>query len=114
MVSRKCNLLETKRVFYHGKPWPVDEVQELAPAAFDYMDEKISLLVFGVLTISPVIEANGLADRVADIYNFGVISCSAEQMGAIQARLGLNEGVLELADEEDEESDIGNAGYLAL
>ena len=115
VVSHKCNVLETKSVFYQGRPWPVEQVQELAPTALDYVEGKISLLVFGVLTISPDIEPNVLADRLADVNNFGVISCTAEQMGAIQARLGLNEGVLGLLDEdEDDDSDIGNVGYMAL
>ena len=115
VISRKCNLLETETAFYGGEPWPVEDVLELAASRFDHLEGKASLLVFGVLTISPDIEPRVLADRLADVHNFGVINCTTEQMGAIQARLGLNDGVLsDSVEEEEAEPDIGNAGYLAL
>jgi hypothetical protein len=35
-----------------------------------------------------------LAAQLAKVHNFGEIRCTPEQMAAIQARLGLNEGEL--------------------
>ena len=47
----------------------------------------------------------------------GVINCAVEQMGPIQARLGLRDGELldsTRADESEPGTDIANIGYLAL
>jgi hypothetical protein len=65
------------------------------------------------------VDANLLASRLAKVHNYGVIRCTLAQMGALQAWLGVHEGVLESTaqakDEEEENgSDIGNANFLAL
>jgi len=113
VISRKCNVLETKTAFYEGEPWIVDGVLELAASRFDYLEGKSSLFVFGVLTISPDVEPGVLADRLADVHNFGLINCAVEQMGAIQARLRTNDGVLEESTEAGDTDGL-NVGYLAL
>jgi len=61
-----------------------------------------------------------LAARLAKVHNQGVIHCTPEQMGVIQARLGVHDGILqdstqkEEPETQDEQDFIGNANYLAL
>ena len=118
VMSRKCNILETQTIFYDGELWLVDGADELSASRFEYLTGKATLVVTGVLTIDPELEPRVLADRLAKVHNQGVISCTREQRGAIQARLGLSEGVLEVEKEEEEGEDgtrlLGNVNHLEL
>ena len=54
-------------------------------------------------------------ERDIYVHNLGEIRCASEQMGAIQARLGLSEGeLLDTAQAVTDKDGIGNVGYLAL
>jgi hypothetical protein len=67
------------------------------------------------LTIDPAVEPALLAEKVKQIVNFGAIACTPAQMGAVQARLTIDEG--ELVDSTQEASgelSIGNVGHLTL
>ena len=98
---------------------------------------KIAPVVKEVLTFSPGIEFQVLADRLAKFHNRGLINCTADQMGAIQARLGISSAVLSSSTEDEGDGDhmtaavesmvresiakgeetggvVGNAEYLAL
>jgi hypothetical protein len=117
-LSGKCNLLENSAIFYEGALWLVDGEQTLRAARFDYLDGRATLVVFGELAIDPNVEPRMLADRLASIHNFGQIRCTPEQMGALEARLAVNEGELEDSTAPEEPSSgepaIGNANYLAI
>jgi len=115
IIARKCNPLQTRVIFYEGDLWLVDDELHLRPSRFDYLEGQATLVVHGELTIDPQLDPKVLADRLAKVHNLGVIRCTPEQLGAIQARLGLSEGELEDSTRaETPEGGMGNVGYLAL
>ena len=118
VMSRKCNILETQTVFYDGELWLVDGAEELSASRFEYLTGKATLVVTGVLDIDPDLEPKVLADRLAKVHNQGVIRCTPEQRGAIQARLGIREGLLGAEDEERKAGEgarrLANVNHLAL
>jgi len=115
VISRKCNMLETRAVFYEGELWVVDGETDLPASRFDYLEGKATLVVLGELTIDPEVDPKVLADRLAKAHNLGVIRCTPEQMGAIQARLGLSDGVLQDSTQaEPTTAGMANVGHLTL
>jgi len=123
VLYRKCNVLETQAVFYEGELWLVDDELTLSPSRFDHLEGEATLIVFGEVTVAPDVDPAVLGERLAKVHNFGIIRCTPEEMGAIQARLGVSEGELvdsTLAEEAGEEADegtdvmVGNVGYLKL
>ena len=121
VIYRKCGP-ETRLALYEGELWTVDGVTQLPASRFDYLEGKATLFVSGVLTISPDVEPDVLADRLAFVHNTGIINCTPRQMGAIGARQGVSTGILEdstKAQEDDDEGEyadgiIGNVAYLAF
>jgi hypothetical protein len=120
VLSRKINLLESEQViFYDGELWLVESDLTLRASRFNYVEGKVTLVVLGDLTIAPDVDPKVLFERLAKVHNFGDVICTPEQMSAIEARLGINEGDLadstetEAEKEEDEEG-IGNVGHLSL
>ena len=132
VMSRKCDVTQNQLVLYEGTLWIIEDERELIPSTFEYLEGQVTLLVRGVVKISPEIEPSVIADRVAKIHNWGVISCTPGQMGAVQARLGISSGVLADSTKEEAEDEldknindrindasgqggvIGNVEYLAL
>jgi len=118
VLARKCDLLKTHVLFYEGELWLSDGEDQLRSSRFDYLEGKATLVVDGALTLEPGIEPKLLADRLARVHNFGLIRCTPQQMGAIQARLGTNEGMIQDSTRPEEaeagENQIGNANYLVL
>ncbi|MFT5377361.1 MAG: hypothetical protein ACI906_004199 [Candidatus Latescibacterota bacterium] len=117
VLVKKCNMLETKAVFYEGELWHIEDKSELLSSRFDYLAGKATLVVRDELHISPAIEPKLLAERLEKIHLFAEVYCTPEQMGAIQARLGINEGELidpARVEREVEEEGMGNIGHLAL
>jgi len=120
-IAAKCDVLKTKSIFYEGELLLVDDPTELIPSRFDYLEGKATLVVRDLLTISPDVDPKLLADRLHKVHNMEAIRCTPEQMGALQARMGLNEGVLidttakeEKKEEPKDENKIGNVGHLKL
>ena len=115
-LKTKLDLVADRVIFYAGQLWLFDQDHTLHASRFDYTEGKITALVTGDLRIAPDVEPDVLADRLLVIHNFGDIRCAPEQMGAIEARLGIQKGDLqeESPDEEREKYDIGNANILAL
>jgi hypothetical protein len=116
VIARKCDLMQTRSVFYEAELWLVEDESELVPSRFDYLEGRATLVVTGELAISPDVEPRVLAERLAKVHNLGEIYCTHEQMGAIQIRLGLSEGELleSTLNFDTEEGGIGNVGYLTL
>jgi hypothetical protein len=124
VIARKCNMLETDALFYEGDLWLVDNELTLPASRFDYLEGKATLVVLGELMLAPDVEPQVLINRLAKVHNFGEISCTPQQMGAIQSLLGVKYGELvdstkrkadEDVDEEEEKlGGMGNVGYLAL
>ena len=69
-----------------------------------------------VLEVDKDMEPGVLAQRLAKVHNMGAIKCTPEQKGAIQARLGTNEGAIGADEEEPMEGSrfLGNVNHLAL
>ena len=114
-IKSKLDLIEDRVIFYEGDLWLYDEEHTLHASRFEYSEGKATALVIGELRIEPDVSPATLADRFHVIHNLGEIRCTPEQMGAIEARLGIHEG--ELRDstlKEKEHYDIGNANVLAL
>lgn len=114
-VKSKLDPVEDRAVFYEGDLWLFDEEHTLHASRFDYAEGKATALVTGELRIEPDVEPSVLADRFLVVHNLGEIHCSPEQMGAIEARLGIHEGeLIDSTPKEKEAFDIGNANILAL
>ncbi len=126
-LAARCNLLQTKAVFYEGELWHIEDESEdkaeLLPSRFEWLDGKATLLVRGDLRIAADIDPRVLADRLHKVHNLGRIVCTPEQMGAVQARLGLDEGQLKARAAGDRakgpeakggKDGIQNVGYLRL
>jgi hypothetical protein len=119
VLARKCSLLDTRVVFYEGELWLIDGADTLSPSRFDYLEGQATLVVLGSLKIAPEVDPQVLADRLGKVHNLGVVHCTPQQRGAIQARLGLSDGVLRDSTETEEQEEksriaIGNMSYLAL
>ncbi len=108
VMSRKCDVTQTQLLMYEGTLLNIDGVQELTPSSFEYLEGKIALMVKGVVNISPELDPAVLADRLAKVHNWGVISCTPQQQGAIQARLGTSSGVLSDSTQDDQDDELGN------
>jgi hypothetical protein len=109
------DLVEDRAVFYEGDLWLFDEEHTLHASRFDYAEGKVTALVTGELRIEPDVEPSVLADRFLAVHNLGEIRCTPEQMGAIEARLGIHDGeLIDSTPKEKETFDIGNANILAL
>ena len=114
-LAQKCNLLETQVIFYEGELWLVESEMALSAPRFDYLTGKATLVVRGEATVAADIDPKVLADRFDKVHNFGEISCTSPQRGALQARLGFNEGEFIDSEAADEGEDgIGNVGFLRL
>jgi hypothetical protein len=74
--------------------------------------------VTGALTIDGSVEPGALASRLAKVYNMGAIKCTPEQKGALQARMGLNEGMIGAGEAEEEPREgaryQGSVNHLVL
>ena len=121
VVAQKCDVLKTRTIFYEGKLWLVDDATELVPSRFDFLEGKATLVVRDLLTIDPEIDLKVLAECLDKVHNFDTIRCTPGQMGAIQARMGIDEGALidstkkeEEKEEKKDENRIGNVGHLKL
>ncbi len=114
-VATTCDLLDTNATSYEGELWRIDGETELHPSRFDYLSGKATLVVNGVLSIAPEVRADLLASRIAKVHNHGVIRSTDEQRSALEARLGVADGVFTDFDEESGDAfRLGNANYLTL
>lgn len=123
-LAARCDLLQTKAVFYEEELWHIEDKAELLPSRFEWLEGKATLLVRGDLRIAADIDPQVLADRLHKVHNLGRIVCTPEQIGALQARLGLDEGQLKARAAADRgkggpegrggKDGIQNVGYLRL
>jgi hypothetical protein len=94
VVSRKLDVLQTETIFYRGKLWLIDSSSSLSPARFDYLEGEATLIVTGKLGIDPDVAPKTLVDRLDKVHNLGLIEGTADQIAALQSRLGIGEGSL--------------------
>ena len=128
VLSAKCDTLKTRVVFYDGALWFVNTNDTLQKSRFDFLEGTATLYNTVVLSIAEDVEAQVLYDHLAGIYNWGIITCNPVQMGALEARMVENEGVVNVttleevgdgeteAQEEESKDDTLhiNAGYYKL
>lgn len=128
VLSEKCDTLKTSVVFYEGALWAVKTTVTLEPSRFDFLEGTATLYNTGVVTIAEDVDAQVLYDHLAGVYNWGVIGCNQHQKGAVEARMVVNEGVVDVtealgldhgkpeAQEVEAENDARqiNAGYYKL
>lgn len=110
VLSKKCDTLKTRVVFYDGALWDVKSTVTLQKSRFDFLEGTASLCNTGVVTIAGDVDAQVLYDHLAGVYNWGVISCNPDQKGAVEARMVVNEGVVD--DTAAEEVDNGEPEAL--
>ena len=91
-VRGLCDMLENRTILTQGKLWYVDTDRQLRPDAFHSIDEKITIVVRGTLTLSPDVSPSLFLEHVEKIHNLGDIVCHAEQRSAVEERLGIREG----------------------
>ena len=114
-LSSSLDFVEDRVIFYEGDLWLFNEEHALHASRFEYAEGKATALVIGELTIEPDVAPDVIASRFHAIHNLGEIRCTPEQMGAVEARLGIHEGdLVDSKPREKEEYDIGNANVLAL
>jgi hypothetical protein len=114
-VKTKVDMVADRVIFYEGELWLFDDEHTLRTSRFEYLDGKATVLVSGELRIEPEIAPSVLADRFHVVHNLGEIQCTPEQMGAIEARLGIHDGeLLDSTPKDKEPLDIGNVNVLAL
>ena len=122
VLASKCDLFETKAVFYPDALWLVQDEQTLRSARFDNLSGSATLVVTGELTIDTEITPATLAERLSAIHNFGNIRGTPGQIAALRSRLSRYEGELEEimpdtelpAEDEPKKGFIGNMNILAL
>ena len=117
-LAPKCDLLHDQVLFHEGDLWLEDGSTGLSEDRLAYQDGAATLFVDGALEIEADVTPELLAGKLAQVHNFGTITCTPAQMSALRARMGRNEG--RLIDSSKAETDredskkIGNIGYLAL
>ena len=114
VLASKCDLLETRVVFYEGTLWLVSGEEKLSTTRFEYLEGKATLVVQGMLKIDENVEPDMLAQRFDKVYNFGAISCTAQQRGALESRLQINQGMFLDDTANGDETTIGNVNQLTL
>jgi hypothetical protein len=125
VIIKKCDWLKTNVELYTGELWVIADARELPGYAFDHLEGVATLVVFGELVLNPQITPEALTERLAKVHNCGSISCTPEQMGAIQSLLGISEGRLsdstkppKVKEDEPEDDAIKesyvNAKYVSL
>jgi len=121
-LAQKCDLFETKAVFYPDTLWLVQDEQTLRGARFDSLDGSATLVVTGELALDAEIAPATLSERLSAIHNFGEIRGTPGQIAALRTRLSKNEGELQEilpdaeppAEDEPKKGFIGNMNILML
>jgi hypothetical protein len=117
VLAQKCDLLNTKAIFYTGTLWLIEGEATLDQSRFEAVEGQVTLVVLGILQIDPTIEPGTLDARLQRVHNLGEIGATPAQLATLQARVGLNEG--EWTDSSRPKNDenvtiIGDIAYLQL
>ena len=117
VLAPRCDLVHDQVLFYAGTLWIEDAVSKLTAGRFAVLDGVATLFVDGVVEVERGVTPGVLIEKLAQVHNFGVITCTAEQMGALLARMGRNDGLLvdsEAPQDNPTVQRIGNVGFLTL
>jgi hypothetical protein len=117
-LAQRCDLLNTRAIFYTGKLWFIDGEVTLDQAWFDALEGQATLVVSGELILAPTLDPATLTARLARVHNLGEISGSAAQLAVLQARAETNEGewneTTRATATDGDATVIGNIAYLKL
>ena len=122
ILARKCDLFETKAVFFADELWLVRDEQTWQEWRFKNLKGTATLVVTGELELDAAITPEVLSQGLSKVYNYGLIRCTAEQQAAIEPRLAAKDGQFELTDgdkepespKEERPDYIANVNFLTL
>jgi hypothetical protein len=117
-LAQKCDLLNTKAIFYEGKLWLIEDEVTLDAAWFEMLEGQATLVVLGAARLEPTIDPGILSSRLHRIHNLGEIAASSAQLAILRGKAGLNEGewvdASRRVEDDANQSEIGNVAYLKL
>ena len=119
VLKTKCDMLDNRVILYKGTLWYVDSERQLVPDQFDFVEDPVTIVVRAELTITKDVSSESILKQVAKIHNLGEIYCESHHVAAIEARLGIREGDLEVLKkdepvEDDEGPTLGNGNIMTL
>jgi hypothetical protein len=122
VLAGKCDLFATNAVFFADELWLVRDEQTWQEWRFKNLKGTATLVVTGELELDAAISSEALSQGLSKVYNYGLITCSAEQQAAIEPRLAARDGQIELTDGEKEPESpkeerpdyIANVNFLTL
>ena len=114
-IGKVCDLLATQAIPYEGDLWLIDGETKLHPSRFDYLSGKATLVVDGDLTLEPDVRPETITTRIAKVHLTGIIRSTPEQRAALEALLGISDGIFEgLEEEPKDDARTANVNYLVL
>jgi len=118
VLKSTCDMLGNRVILYEHNLWYVDNDRQLLPEQFDYVEGAMTIVNRGDLEITEDVSAQMLMEKIDKIHNLGDITCGADQISAIEARLGIRDGDINARkpSEPDVEAQptVGNANMLVL
>jgi hypothetical protein len=102
ILAGKCDLFETRAVFFADELWLVRDEQTWQDWRFKNLKGTATLVVTGELELDAAITPEALSQGLSKVYNYGLIRCTPEQQAAIEPRLAARDGQIEQAGVEEE------------
>ncbi len=116
-VADICECYSPDIIYYSAKHIIVDHEYELDSSELEFSEEKISILVKGMMSVAKDVTAEMILEKIEFIDNFGMISAGRRQLGAIKNRMRINKGALsgnENGSNNGDNAVISNVGSLKL
>lgn len=94
----------------------VEAEETLSQAELDYLEGRLTIVVFGTLTVDADVPATLLLQKLESVDNFGTIAAASPQLGGLKNRLRTRKGALvDLTRPEDDGDEAdSNIGVLKL
>lgn len=122
-ILKKCDP-SVEVISYSGTLRIVDGEYKLTQPELEYTDNKITLIVRGVLEIGKNVDPKVLYEKLDRVDLYGVVSGNEEQCGVLQTKLKVKKGVVDIQEDnsnedqtEDENPDdtyVSNVSLLRL
>jgi len=114
-ITDKVDFLKDQVILYEGELLVIDGAETLRAGRLSGRERPVTLLVCGDLRIDENLAPTDITSGIARIHNFGMITCSPDQIGAVESLLGIREGeVSETGASTPQENWIANANLLEL
>lgn len=119
ILKNKSNLLQTDVLFYDGVLWRVENETTITQQQFNEIEDKVSIIVEGVLTFDDQISVETLKSKLARIDVMGIVRCTPDQIGVVETKPGVREGLIQdstkpVEDTDEDGNQIGNVNMLTL